>query len=158
MKFREYFLRSTRTKNDEAWERDVEDHYVYIMGHLENGCLVGPSKVGISKHPEKRLRQVQSVEPGRLVLVGRFGFWRRDHALWVEQAFHRVCAVYRVRGGWFDMEPVHAVGVMSQNLQAFAADHLGLDDPADFFTAYDYLRIPGGMLDIDFDAFGHHLK
>lgn len=153
-------MNPTRPKNREAWlNRDPEDHHVYIMGHLDpSGFIDGPTKVGISKNPLARLKQVQRDEAGHIVLVAQFGFWKRGHARWVEAAFHRVCAVHRLRGEWFDIQPMHVVGLMSHNLQAFAADYLGADETADHFGAYDYLNIPGALFDVDADDFRHHEK
>lgn len=148
----------TRPKNRAAWEnRDPEDHFVYIMGHLDaNNTVTGPSKVGISKHPIYRLKQVQAQENGKIVLVAQFGFWKRAHAERVEKGFHKVSDAHRIRGEWFDIEPMHAVGLMSVNLQAFAADFLGGDETSDFFSAYSYLNVPGSLFDIDLESFEYN--
>lgn len=144
-------------KNLSEWNvRDPQDHAVYIMGHLSaDYSIVGLTKVGISKHPRERLRQVQSVEPARIVLVGQFWFWKRDHALRVEKAFHRVCDGWRVRGEWFDMDPFHAVGVMNANLRSFADDFLGADDVSDTYDAYYHLNVPGFDTLNETLTFGH---
>lgn len=144
-------------KNMREWNsRDPEDHAVYIMGHLTSGFeITGLTKVGISKHPLERLKQVQSVEPGRIVLVAQFWFWKRDHALRVEKAFHIASDNCRVRGEWFDMEPFHAVGVMNANLRSFADDFLGADEVADTYDAYYHINVPGfGTLNETL-SFGH---
>jgi hypothetical protein len=131
-------------KKPDEWMRDPDDHAVYIMGHLDaEYMLCGPTKVGISKNPKLRLKQVQAVEPGRIVLVGFYWFWRRSHACMVEKGFHDAFQLWRERGEWFDMDPQHAVGVMIQNLQAFADRFLGADEMIDRWSAYDHLGVPG---------------
>lgn len=150
------FILSSNPRNRSAYEnRDPDDHYVYIMAHLntETGWIEAPTKVGISKNPIKRLKQVQSVERGKIVLVAQFGFWKREHAYRVEQKFHRVCEGYRARGEWFDIEPFHVVGLMNINLQAFACEFLGADTVADDFSNFDYLNVPGALFDIDVRSF-----
>lgn len=143
-------------KNPDHWNiRDPEDHYAYIMAHLVDGCIVAPVKIGISKHPEKRLKQVQATMPGRIVLLAKFCFWRRDHALMVEQAFHRTCRLYRVGGEWFDIMPSDAVGLMSENLKGFADDFLGADETGDVFSAYSHMSVPGFDYDYTAPDFGH---
>lgn len=148
-----------REKNISEWNcRDPHDHAVYIMGHLSDDFnVVGLTKVGISKHPKERLKQVQSVEPKRIVLVAQFWFWKRDHALRVEKAFHRACDGWRVRGEWFDMEPFHALGVMNANLRSFADDFLGADEVADTYDAYYHLSVPGFHTLNETLSFGHEL-
>lgn len=132
-------------KNIPEWSnRDPDDHAVYIMGHLSHDYeLVGLTKVGISKNPRVRLKQVQSVEPGRIVLVGQYWFWKRNHALMVERKFHQICDLWRERGEWFDMDPQHAVALMAENLQSFADKFLGADETSDTWSAYDHLGVPG---------------
>lgn len=138
------FAGRANPKKPDEWRRGPVDHAVYIMGHLDADFLLrGPTKVGISKHPLTRLKQVQAVEAGRVILVGVYWFWRRDHARMVEKGFHDACDTWRERGEWFDMDPHHAVGIMIRNLEAFADRFLGADEIFDRWSAYDYLGIPG---------------
>lgn len=123
---------------------EPEEHFVYIMGHLSSDFhIVGPSKIGISFHPPKRLKQVQSEQPGRIVLVCQFGFRSREQARAVEKEFHRNCDGFRLSGEWFDMPPSDAVAVMNKNLTDFVDQVLRPADVADLYTAYDGIRLPG---------------
>jgi hypothetical protein len=140
--------------DDSEWTlRDERDHFSYIMAHLENGCIVGPIKVGISKNPRHRLKQVQATERGTIVLLSTFGFWKRSHARRVETVFHRVCKAYRIRGEWFEMEPHHAVAIMAKNLEEFTSQFLQPKDVSAEFSAWDYMGIPGKVQDIDQERF-----
>lgn len=131
-------------KNTPEWSRDPDDHAVYIMGHLNRKFeIVGLSKIGVSKQPLYRLKQVQSGEHGRIVLVGQYWFWRRSHAFMVEKTFHDTCDCWRVRGEWFDMDPQHAVAIMAKALRAFADKFLGADEIYDRWAAYDHIGVPG---------------
>lgn len=124
--------------------RDPEDHAVYIMCHLgADWHLEGPSKIGISKHPDIRLKQVQKDRNSRIVLVEQFWFWRRDHAHMVEQEFHKKCANFRLDGEWFDMPPSHAVAIMDLNLKAFVEQILRPHDVEYLYEAYYHLGLPG---------------
>lgn len=141
-------------KNLAEWHtRDREDHAVYIMGHLIGGVVSGLTKVGISKSPESRLKQIQAVEPGVIVLVAQFWCWKRSHALMLERSFHKACVNFRVRGEWFDVEPFHAVGIMSENLKSFVDDFIGHDDTSDFYSAYHHLNVPGFAQLVEMEPF-----
>lgn len=135
-------------------QRDGEDHYVYIIGQLDDRSEVrGPCKVGISNNPISRLSSLQTGNAGKLVLVGRYCFWRRSHALAVEQAFHKAMVTYRMQGECFDIEPDHAVGVMIENLKGFVDHFLKPDDTGDYMTAMTHIGVPGfayAMLPQDF--------
>lgn len=134
----------TELDMSEWTKRDPEDHAVYIMCHLdEDWHLVGPSKIGISKQPDVRLKQVQKDRGSRIVLVEQFWFWRRQHAFMVEQEFHRKCANFRMDGEWFKMPPAHAVAVMNRNLEAFVDQILRPHDVAFLYEAYYHLGLPG---------------
>lgn len=58
----------------------------------------GPVKVGFSKHPETRMKQIASARKrGPMRLLGYFpGTWTR------EQRIHRDLAEWRVMGEWYD--------------------------------------------------------
>lgn len=152
-----YGSRTTKPKNEKEWlNRDDEDHFVYIMAHIDDdGCLSAPTKIGISKHPKKRLKQIRREEEGTIVLVSTYTFWKREHAERVEKAFHKACAVHCERGEWFDINPGDAVGIMSINLQSFADNVIGFDETADWYFAYDHLGVPGFCYDkLPEDFFG----
>lgn len=124
--------------------RDAEDHAVYIMCHLDDDwSLRGPSKIGISKQPDVRLKQVQKERSGRIVMVEQFWFWRRQHAFLVEQEFHRKCANFRMDGEWFNMPPSHAVAIMDLNLKAFVHQVLRPHDDVYLYEAFYHLGLPG---------------
>jgi len=143
-------------KNIKEWEnRDPEDHAVYIIGRVFGGEVTGPSKIGVSKQPKARLGTLEGEIDAHLVLVAVFWFWKRRHAFAVENAFHRACAGCRIRGEWFDMEPFHAVGVMSANLNEFADKILGADDTHDYYSVRDHLNVPGFMHLAEVETFGH---
>lgn len=150
-----WLLQSSPKNLEEHNIRDPEDHFVYIMAHLDeqSGWVDAPIKVGISKNPTKRRKEVQAVESGTIVLVAQFAFWKRSHAFKVERTFHRVCDVHRVRGEWFDISPADAVALMNINLQAFACEFLGADETADDFTNFSYLNVPGALFDVDTEEF-----
>lgn len=138
------------------WNFDEgNEQYSYIMAHLVDGELCPPVKIGISKNPLKRLKQVQATMPGRIVLVAKFRFWDRDHARRVERQFHTTCADYRVFGEWFDIVPADAVGLMAENLKGFVDGFLRPDHTGDWYTAQEMIGVPGHSYDICSEDFGH---
>jgi hypothetical protein len=140
----------------ELSNRDEKDHYVYIIAHLsEQSELCGPVKIGLSSNPISRLATLQTGSASKLVLVGRYAFWRRSHALEVEQVFHRTAAVHRTTGEWFDIEPDSAVAMMAMNIRSFVANRLQPVENEDFFFAMDYLGLPGFAYDLAEEDFKH---
>lgn len=135
---------------------DERDHHVYIMATLGREWEISsPCKIGISHNPSNRLKQVQADCEQRIVLVAKFPFWCRQHALMVEKAFHKACAGYRLHGEWFDMSPADAVGVMTESLRSFIRDVLGATDTAEYYDASQYLSVPGFNYLIEIDTFGY---
>ena len=79
--------------------KDLEYDYVYIISD-NNGYI----KVGISKHPEKRLKQLQTGNMNRLQLVFTEEFeCKRDHLLKIERLIHRAISnkSKHMKGEWF---------------------------------------------------------
>lgn len=120
------------------------ENFVYIMGRLSRDShIVGPSKIGLSANPSRRLKQVQATQSDRIVLVCQFGFLTRDHARSVEKEFHRNCSGFRLEGEWFDMPPSDAIGVMTRNLRAFIEQVMQPTDVSSLYTALDIISTPG---------------
>jgi hypothetical protein len=77
--------------------------YVYLICSEIDSGLRGPCKVGISDSPEKRLKQVQTGSPTRLVIAFAFRVWNRRFAQIVEASFHAAHEENRLVGEWFDL-------------------------------------------------------
>lgn len=80
-------------------EINIEYDYVYIIS--DN---MGYIKVGISKKPEKRLKQLQTGNMNILQLVFKEEFeCKRDHLLKIEKLIHREIArkAKHMKGEWF---------------------------------------------------------
>lgn len=88
---------------------EVAPCYVYLICSQVDGKLHGPCKVGISDKPEKRLRQVQTGSPHKLIVAFAFLFWDRRMASLVETAFHDCHDESRMQGEWFNMLPHEAL-------------------------------------------------
>lgn len=126
----------------ELRNRDQHDCHVYIIAQLNSAYeIVGPVKVGVSSNPVSRLQSLQTGSPSRLVIVARYTFWKRSHALAVEKCFHDTCAVYRLEGEWFDIEPAGAVSLMEGNIYSFAKNVLQPDDSGDWYFALNHLGV-----------------
>lgn len=88
---------------------DVKPCYVYLICSEIGGKLEGPCKVGISDKPDKRLKQVQTGSPHKLVVAFAFRVWNRKFAQIVEASFHAGHADHRMNGEWFDMSAKDAL-------------------------------------------------
>lgn len=75
--------------------------HVYAIQSPENPRHV---KLGLSSNPKARLRQLQTGNPYKMVLIWTFPC--RNMAE-IETAFHKVFDKYRIPGGeWFDFRPI----------------------------------------------------
>jgi hypothetical protein len=70
--------------------------FIYI---ISDGTSV---KIGISKTPEKRLKQLQTGHPKKLILC-KVREVPDDRAKKLENIIHRTCGHYRLKGEWFSM-------------------------------------------------------
>jgi|SRR4051794_10521907 hypothetical protein len=79
--------------------------YIYIITVAGTLTLV---KIGISKDPWQRLKDLQTGNPFELVLfaVARVGTYATARAL--ELAVHVTLAPFRLVGEWFNVTPEHA--------------------------------------------------
>ena len=75
--------------------------YVYIISDNMNYI-----KIGISKNPEKRLKQLQTAYPTKLTIIFTEEFYcKRNHLLKIESVIHKkVKAIAtKVNGEWFEI-------------------------------------------------------
>ena len=88
--------------NDFEVPDDLPDMYVYAIRECDTGNI----KLGISRDPEQRLKQMQTGNSSRLELVG---YREAKNRFKDESALHFKAADYRIRGEWFNH---NAMGVM----------------------------------------------
>lgn len=82
-------------------EKYPEYAYVYIISD-NNGYI----KIGISKDPEKRLKQLQTGYPTKLKILFTEEFYcKRNHLLKIESLIHKKVKdiATRVNGEWFEI-------------------------------------------------------
>src|ERR1035437_8215149 len=70
--------------------------YIYLIQSLENGYY----KIGVSKHPAKRVEQLQTGNASPLKLID---IYHTEYADQIEHALQRMHAHLHKRGEWFDM-------------------------------------------------------
>lgn len=87
-------------------------HYVYVIGLVFNGVPSRPTKVGITSSPAGRLSTLQTASPYHLAIVHLFRFDRRGHALALEKFTHNFYRRERLRGEWFNVEPLEILDAM----------------------------------------------
>jgi len=81
--------------------------YVYLLQSLEDGYY----KIGISKHPKKRVKQLQTGNSSELKLIESY---KSEHALKIEKALQNRYSYLRKEGEWFDMSIGHEVSFISE--------------------------------------------
>ena len=70
--------------------------YVYLSQSLENGYY----KIGVSKHPQKRLSENQTGNPSPTKLIETY---KTEHANKVEKIMQRRYSQSKKEGEWFDL-------------------------------------------------------
>ena len=60
----------------------------------------GRYKIGISKHPNKRIKELQTGNSDKLVIIDSY---ESPNAHKIESALHRFYSYYRKEGEWFDL-------------------------------------------------------
>lgn len=78
--------------------------YLYVIAESEKG----PTKLGWSVTPQKRLKQLQTGAAGRLTLYHSEEV-TQEHARTLERYLHRLNAHHRVGGEWFDLDVKSAI-------------------------------------------------
>jgi hypothetical protein len=59
------------------------------------------TKIGISDNPKRRLKQLQTGNPDKLILIDHVNTGSSDEAARVEDMLHKFYSHKRVRGEWF---------------------------------------------------------
>ena len=76
--------------------------YVYLIQSLENSCY----KIGVSKDPKKRLKQLQTGNSSKLKLVESYG---SDNANTIEKTLQRKYSYLKKEGEWFDLSLLNEI-------------------------------------------------
>jgi hypothetical protein len=79
-----------------------KEDYLYFIQADKTGMV----KIGRSKHPEKRLKQLQTGSSNKLKLIACF-----ENSGWREKILHELLEKWKVRanGEWFDYECVGSI-------------------------------------------------
>jgi hypothetical protein len=70
--------------------------YIYLIQSLEEGYY----KIGISKNPQRRIKELQTGNSSPLKLVETY---QSEHAGQIERTLHRRYSHFHKNGEWFDM-------------------------------------------------------
>ena len=81
--------------------------YVYLIQSLEDSRY----KIGVSIHPKKRLKQLQTGNSSELKLIESF---QSEFAHKVERALQRRYSYLKKEGEWFDMDISHEVSFLTE--------------------------------------------
>lgn len=70
--------------------------YVYLIQSLEDGYY----KIGVSKHPTRRLSALQTGNSSELKLIESY---QSEHAHKIEKTFHNKLSFWKLEGEWFEL-------------------------------------------------------
>ena len=79
---------------------------IYLIQSLEDGYY----KIGVSKHPKKRVKELQTGNSSELKLIESY---ESEHAHKVERALQRRYSYMKKEGEWFDMSISQEVSFLS---------------------------------------------
>ena len=77
---------------------DISDRFVYVAMEETTGRV----KIGISKHPEERIKEINVGNPDKLTLVTVFQVGKNGYR--VESFLHEKYKDYHLRGEWFSAD------------------------------------------------------
>jgi DNA-binding transcriptional ArsR family regulator len=89
--------------------------FIYVISAPD-----GARKIGVAKHPDKRLRGLQTGHPGRLTLSSTVQVGARE-AYPVETETHRFLASHAKQGEWFDVALEIAQETIEQSIKTVRA-------------------------------------
>jgi len=81
--------------------------YVYLIKSLENGYY----KIGMSKNPIKRIKQLQTGNSSKLKLIETY---QTEYASHIEKTLHRRYSYLRKEGEWFDFSIEIEISFMNE--------------------------------------------
>jgi hypothetical protein len=81
--------------------------FVYLIQSLEEGYY----KIGVSIHPKKRIKELQTGNSAELKLIE---VYRSEFANQIEKSLQRRYSHLRKEGEWFDMSISHEVSFLKE--------------------------------------------
>lgn len=106
--------------------------YTYFIVENED-CAEWRIKIGFSKDPRKRIRELQTGSSRKLAIMG----WIESRDRSLESALHRKYEQHRLSGEWFSIEPADILEELKERstssficIQSNAGEFLGCDKDA----------------------------
>lgn len=81
--------------------------YVYLIKSLENSYY----KIGVSKHPNKRIKELQTGNSSKLKLVESY---QSEFAYLIEKTLQQKYSYLRKEGEWFDMSISNEISFINE--------------------------------------------
>lgn len=81
--------------------------FIYLIKSLEDGYY----KIGVSKHPQKRVQELNTGNSSELRLIHSY---KSEHANIVEKALHRRFEYLRKEGEWFDLSLKEEISFLNE--------------------------------------------
>lgn len=81
--------------------------YIYLIQSLENGYY----KIGVSKHPQKRMKQLQTGNSSQLKLIETY-LSNRAHQ--IEKTIQRRFSHNRMEGEWFELSIENEINFVNE--------------------------------------------
>lgn len=82
-------------------------NYIYLIQSLENSYY----KIGVSKHPEQRIKQHQTGNSSELRMIEKY---QSELAFQIEKILHRRYSHARKRNEWFDLGIANEVSFIKE--------------------------------------------
>lgn len=90
----------------ESMDIDDPEMMLYLMREVDSGNV----KIGISKHPKERVRQLQVGNSSEIELIAIIG---RHSSHSIESATHKALSNHLVRGEWFTSNAIQSLEVIN---------------------------------------------
>jgi len=85
-------------------------NYIYLIQSLENSYY----KVGVSKHPQKRINELSTGNPSKLKLIE---VYKSEYAYQIEKSLQNSYSHLRKEREWFDMSVSHELSFIGECIE-----------------------------------------
>lgn len=141
--------------SDPNWKvpEHPDDCFVYVISIDD----LGLSKIGVSRYPESRLRQLRTGSPFEMRIAHAYRIPSKEIAHLLEGAFHRKERASRTSGEWFKIPAEDAVVNMLMNIMSYLVVTVGIS-PRDVDRAIACAGIPDWLEPHVFKGQQHYLS
>ena len=83
-------------------------HYIYLIYAVTDN-IIAQWKIGVSKHPEKRFKELQTANPNIVRIEALFEVKKRDVAYKLEALLKKYLKPFKINGEWIEFIALNSI-------------------------------------------------